>query len=398
MTMQVYLVEVGCWLGGTSGSAVAVGTGLRSFALAGGAPVPVPGMTLRVERAAAAGTYMTGIVVAASEAGFTMQVQATGGSGTHSDWVCTAGTLRFSSGRGMTTSGADTPPHVRFDPRLRQALEIRRDMFDRGTTGGRSRIEYGELVLANPDGAYDRLLDYGFDARRVTVRVGQEGAPFPAAFPVVLVCTAERIIGEGATLTLRLRTRQAELDRPIQRNRYGGTNSLPDGLDGTPDDLQGRARPLVFGQVANITPLQVNTARLIWQVNDGSVQDIPAVYDGGFALTRGADYADQADMEANPPASGTYRAWLGGGYFALGDSPAGEVTADAVQGASAADRSIARIVAAIVTGPGEIDPGDVVTADIDAMHAAFSAEVCCYVAEDRSIADVLDDLCASGGM
>src|SRR5574340_223539 len=125
-------------------------------------------------------------------------------------------------------------------------------------------------------------------------------------------------------IAIRIKNRQLELNTPIQTTKYAGTNSLPDGLEGV-SDIQGKSKPLLFGQCKNITPVLVNTSRLIYQVNDGAIITTnAAVYDNGVALTKGADYASQADMETNAPAAGAFRLWLAGGYFRLGSTPAGQ--------------------------------------------------------------------------
>jgi hypothetical protein len=48
----------------------------------------------------------------------------------------------------------------------------------------------------------------------------------------------------------------------------------------------------------------------------------------GVALTRGADYPDQATMESTAPSAGQYRVWSAGGCFRLGSAPAGKITVD----------------------------------------------------------------------
>lgn len=293
--------------------------------------------------------------------------------------------LRFSSGTGYAHPSA--PGY--YAPRILQPANFRRDLFAEGKIGGASRPGFGELVLINVDGGLDPLIGYGFAGLPFVLKLGDEGQPYDS-FVTVLAGTLEQPSFSWTDVRLRVRDRQALFDQPLQTNRYGGSNSLPNGLDGVAGDLAGRPKPLVFGKVRNIAPPCVNTARLIFQVNDGAVASIDQVYDRGLALTAGSVYTSQADMETNAPAAGYFRAWLAGGYVRLGSSPAGTVTADVTEGASSADRAAGAIVDRIVTGPGGLSAGDLVTADFTALAAAVPATVGLWVGDDQTIARSLD--------
>ena len=77
------------------------------------------------------------------------------------------------------------------------------------------------------------------------------------------------------------------LEVPACTNLYGGTNVLPNGADGVTTDLKGSRKPRLFGTVLNIVPVCVNTVLLIYQVNDGPVHSIDAVYSRGAPVTAG---------------------------------------------------------------------------------------------------------------
>lgn len=170
-------------------------------------------------------------------------------------------------------------------PRIVQPANLRRDIFERGTTGGSSRVGIGELILSNPDGALDALIDYGFDGRRVIIWYGPDDGEFSADFVRVFTGTVEQATFEMKRVTFKLRDRQYELQTSIQNNLYAGTNVIPLGLEGL-TDIQGKPKPLTFGTRKNVTAVCVNTAKLIYRVHDGEVHDIPAVYDMGKALRR----------------------------------------------------------------------------------------------------------------
>lgn len=311
--------------------------------------------------------------------------------------------LYFCTGNGFVTGTdaakrpAGIPAHTYYEPRIKQPASMRRDCFSRGATGGASDIGYGEMLLVNKDGALDGFLDYGLDGRSIEILIGQMSPWQNPVFTTIIKGTMEQPRVSWDTVSIRLRDRQAELDKPVQATKYAGSNSLPNGLEGVAGDIKGQPKPRLYGKAFYFAPPCVNTSRLIYQVNDGAVQSVDAVYDRGAALAAGAVYTSQSDMETNAPSAGQYRAWPGGGYFRLGSSPAGQVTADATQGAAASNRTAAQVIYAVATGPGGIAGGDVVAADIAALDAANSAEVGIYIGEESTVRAALDEIANSVG-
>jgi len=301
-------------------------------------------------------------------------------------------TYYFSSSN-FVTGGADTPAHTAFWPRIVQPALFRQVAFDGGRTFGHSQVSYGELVLANADGALDGLLDTPMDGRAIVLRVGEPGAAYPSAWTTVLTGAMAAPAVDWTQLSIRMRDPQAALDQPLQTTRYAGTNSLPSGLEGVADDLKDQPKPLCYGQVFNVRPPCVNTSRLIYQVNNGAVASVDAVYDQGLALTAGTAYTSQSDMETTAPSAGYYRVWAAGGYFRVGSSPAGTLTADVTQGAAAANRTAAQILKAIALQAG-LASGAISSADVTALDAANSA-VCGIWLDDETTALAAMDLIAA---
>lgn len=307
-------------------------------------------------------------------------------------------TFRFATGEGFTTGPSDSPAHTTYEAVLEQAVDVTRTIFAPGTTDGQSKIGFGDLVLLNPDSDLDELLQYALDGRDVLVLRGLQSATLRSEFTPVFVGTMEQPEYDADRITIKLRDRQAMLQVPLQATNYGGTNVLPDGLDGVVSDLAGKPKPLVFGRALNIAPPCVNTARLIYQVNDGAVSDIPAVYDRGIALTAGGTYASEAELlnDALAPAAGAFKVLLSGGYVRLGSRPVGTVTADVTQGATAADRTAASIYRALLLRMA-VDVGDIDADDLAALDARTDAELGLFVDGDMRASDAIDMVANSVG-
>ena len=300
--------------------------------------------------------------------------------------------------RALSTKPTDTPADTEVKDRVIQPALVRRDVFDTGTTGGASRVGYGELELRNDDGELDWLNTVALDGRRLVVRVASSiGATYPSGYQTLLVATMEEVEITQQAVRIRIRDRQVFTSRLVQTNRYGGTNVLPSGVDGIVSDLKGKPKPILYGAAYNVEPPCVNTSRLIYQVNDGAVRDVMAVYDSGALLARGEDYADQTAMETTGPAPGSYRVWKAGGMFRLGTAPAGQVTCDAVEGAWPADRTAAQVFKRVLVERAGRDPSELSSADVAALDAVQRATVGIYVDADTTVTQVLDLVAQSVG-
>jgi hypothetical protein len=311
-------------------------------------------------------------------------------------------TLRFAT-QNYVTKATDTPANTFYDGRIQTPPNVQRSCFQSGQTFGRTQIGYGEMVLVNNDGALDGLLEYSFSGRSITVKLGTVNANSGGVptWVTVISGTMEQAEFSWQKVTFRVRDKQQDLAKPLQQAKYGGTNSLPNGLDGVEGDLKGRGKPLVFGQVFNAPMPCVNTNRFIYQLHHGSaLQSVDAVYERGIALTAGAAYPDQATMESTAPSAGQYRVWnsAAGTYIRVAANPKGQLTADATRGATAANRTAGQIFNQVLTYAG-ISGGAISSADITALDALTAYPVGVYVPHDRDVStlELLDYVCNSVG-
>jgi hypothetical protein len=309
-----------------------------------------------------------------------------------------AGTVRtfFLSDSSFCTAPTDTPPNTAFSQVLLDPGSIGVHAYSDGrTTGGAAKLETGEVVVINVDGQFDGWLDFAFDGRPITIRQG-EGDVYPADFPVIFNGTVESIEANKDSIIIRLRDKLYVLTVPILKNRYAGTNVLPNGLEGGPDDIKGKLKSGVWGAVLNMAPVLVNASKLTYQVNDGAVADVSAVYDRAASVTKGANYATSALLQAATPGAGTYATCFAEGLFRLGTSPSGQITADVTEGANAAARTAGQILKrmAIATG---LPAGEINAADLAALDALNSSVVGIVIDGDSTGQAAMDLVAASVG-
>lgn len=309
-----------------------------------------------------------------------------------------AGTLNtfYASDSVFITSPSDTPAGIAFIPSMMDPGSLGLHVFSDGRTGGGTSLETGEMILANADGQYDSWLNYSFDGRPITIYQGNDGAAFPSGFTKLFTGTIDGVEFDWEKVIVRLRDKQYIFSLPLLTTKYAGSNSLPNGLEGTPNDIKDKVKPRVYGKVFNITPSFVNTSKLTYQVSDGAVNTISAVYDKGLALTVGADFANSTLLQAAIPAAGAFITCIAEGYFRLGSSPAGTITADVTQGAAAGNRTVAQIVKSIGLSAG-LSAGEISSADVTAMDTANSNVVGVYVNDETVFQDVIDQLLNSIG-
>lgn len=297
----------------------------------------------------------------------------------------------------LVTEATDTPANVAFDNSLLDPGSISVTAFGDGRTSGGTRLALGEIRLANNDGQYDGWLTYGFDGRPVVIRSGEPGAAYPSAWTSVFTGTIEALTVNRREVVIRLRDKQLIFDRPVLTQQYGGTNVLPNGIDGTTSDLAGKPKPRLLGSALNIAPPCVNTSKLVFQVTTGALASIGAVYDQGAALTFGVNHANSGALLAATVGAGTYDTCLSEGLFRLGSAAAGQITCDAVQGAAAVDRTASAMLLTLALAAG-VDAGDINSAEVAALAADNPATLGIWITgESETYARVMDQIAGTVG-
>jgi hypothetical protein len=193
-------------------------------------------------------------------------------------------------------------------------------MWGPDKTRGDRETQIATARVYNGDGENDAAVNYAFDGQLAQISSAMQFGG-----------TADQPDFEDDAILFYIKDRWHNFRRPMLTTLYAGTNVGATGLEGTANDIKGQVKPCVLGISRNVTPKFVNTSLLAFQfdglrglVTGGTI----TVYDKGVALVQGADYANQADLEATAPAAGQFRVWKAGGCFRLGSTPTGAVTCD----------------------------------------------------------------------
>lgn len=188
----------------------------------------------------------------------------------------------------------------------------------------RVQRQFGSIEFANGDGRLDAVVDaYAIDGRQVRVLWGPEMGAY-SSFQIIADLTAVSWDADETVVRLIVRDNSYVLEEPFQTTLYSGAG----GAEGTAE-LAGKPKPKCYGRARNVPAVQVTPASLVYQVHDGAISAIDAVYDRGLALTfNGVDHATYAALIGASIAAGNYATAKAVGMFRLGSSPAGLIAAD----------------------------------------------------------------------
>lgn len=307
-----------------------------------------------------------------------------------------ATTTIYVASRWFATKPTDSLANTEFAGVLSTAVNFTRSIQQQNGFGGFIDGN-GTLEFDNTDGAFDYLIgDYTIDGRPIVVKVFRLGDSYDTA-QVIYKGTGGDWFVKG-TVSIVLRDNAYKLNVPVQSNVYGGGGGSDGGAD-----LLGKKKPLSFGFVNNITPPLVEPAFLTYQTHDGAINGINAVYDRAVALTFDADYANYAALKAATIAGGFYSTCLAQGFFRLGSTPSGTVTANAFGPTAAGDGAgpVIRYLLSLATSL--VDPTDLYVAAFTLFETKQSSALgyqigyWCGTDSDETVADVYANLANAAG-
>lgn len=222
--------------------------------------------------------------------------------------------------------------------------------------------------------------------------------PADGAFAVTFTATASAISVDDGVARVELIDRGQALRVPAAPLRFGASGiALIDAAAAARDRAAGTVVPVAFGRVLNLPGLLVDRVNNIWlfaaQAPGGpAATSVEAIYEGGLAFTPGTARANLAALQATTPAAGTADWCLNASGLLLArlaDRPTYPITCDATFGGA----TLGDVFTAIIGSRLSIWPGEAA-----ALDALGLGECGLYIADDASVADALDQLCAGPGL
>lgn len=306
----------------------------------------------------------------------------------------------YLSTEGFTSQPYDNPPNQYYDPRVIDPGNFERSLFDGSQLRGRSRVSGGDIIIANGDPGNGAVLDdwfnYGWSQRDIRIKSLPYGANSLSLASTLFVGKIDTISSTNPMeqFSLKISDRLADLEQPLITELFAGTTLAVGATAEGNADLAGKIKQECWGACFNVPLQPVNPYSSIYQVSRKAVFSI-VLYDGGLALTNAGDTANLAALHASTVAAGSYRTCLAEGRLKIGALPSKQLTADVVEGATAADRTAGQIAYRMLIAFG-IPSGIISTGSIAALDALNPAECGYFVADNRiainAIQDVLDSV------
>lgn len=304
----------------------------------------------------------------------------------------------YLSTKNYVTASTDTPANTIYLPVLATSVAFTETL----DTQGAASINYGSISIENYNGEFDSwTTNYIWTNRPVRlyfgdVRFSRDNFTliFSGTIADLTSVNSTQITVAIADLTARF---NAAVSEELLGNYFQG-NIVPTSTYDNPN--KDEIKPLVFGEVHNITPLLMDATELEFMVHNGPIESIIEIRDNGVPLAPGTGYTVN----------------LSAGTFKLLVNPAGAITCsvqgDAFTVNSSGDtvpgysNRVTRLIQRILTGYGKTvsgvpqDPLQVSEMDLTALNAFDSAHtqaVGIYISQKENILDVCNQLAQSVG-
>jgi len=187
------------------------------------------------------------------------------------------------------------------------------------------------------------------------------------------------------------------------------------------DRLKDKIKPLCYGEVAHIEPIEIDPSNRVFQVHNGAIGDVTAVYAGGSQIgsCSSGSYTNAFDCEADgytwsvPAGVSGFTKDLANGKFTIGSSVGGGSSADYVitadvKGSAETDSfnsgyvsHLGDLIKRIVLTKGGLIATDIDASSFTEFDTATTTiqygDLGYYIPEGGNILNVLDELISSLG-
>lgn len=175
---------------------------------------------------------------------------------------------------------------VSFTGLIRRSVQLNETLSPEGT----GAITFGDLELSNPNGELDDYLDsskYIWSNQPLKIYYGDPQwncttlADLQSKFTLVFNGVIDDVDSRArVSLNLKIRDNLERLNTPLTEDKLGTYGTWP-GVQQNQDQI----KPVVFGEVFNITPLSIDPSLFKYQFNNGPSEALIEVRDNGSPYT-----------------------------------------------------------------------------------------------------------------
>lgn len=181
----------------------------------------------------------------------------------------------YISNRTYNTTSTDIPANTSYLPILKNSLNYSESL----PVDGQANLSYGDISVDNTNGEYDDWMNYVWVGRSISIYMGDISFPRDSFTKIYSGVVSDISFSDRNTINMSIRSLTQKLNTTLKTVKVGGTGPNKDVI-----------RPLVFGEVHNITPIQIDSALLKYIVHDGPIERIIEVRDNGVPLALGTGY------------------------------------------------------------------------------------------------------------
>ncbi len=200
-------------------------------------------------------------------------------------------TTRYLSTFSYTTSPSDSPANTCYEAIVAGGLKYTEKMGV-GTTPS---LSVGDIELRNSDGELDSWLEDSWVNRSVKAYIGDVRWSRDKFFLIFDGIVSDVDSRNRNSINLKIRDKLQRLNTPITELKYEDVYPYPLGTNVTPvhnpldptNSIPQVAIPMCFGEVHNLSPVQIDPGNLGYIVHYGRVNDIIEMRDNGIPLSAG---------------------------------------------------------------------------------------------------------------
>lgn len=186
-----------------------------------------------------------------------------------------AETTLFLSNKNYATRANDVPRNTTYLPVLKSSI----DFSETISLDNTASISFGDIAIYNYNGELDSWIDYVWSGRSIKVYVGDVNFTRDN-FTLVFSGVVDDIgFSDRDTINVSVRDILQRLNTPVTDIVLG-----PYGIKGQDNQNKDQIRPLVFGEVHNISPLLIDDTQLEYLVHNGLTERIIEVRDNGVPV------------------------------------------------------------------------------------------------------------------
>lgn len=294
-------------------------------------------------------------------------------------------TALYLSNRQYVTAPTDSPANTTYLPVLKTSVKFTENL----SIDGQGSLSYGDIAIDNTNGQYDTWLQGAWQGRVINIYIGDVTFSRDNFTKIFSGIVADITSSDRNTINLQLRDILQRLNAPITDqvlgNYWHGSIVATTTYD-NPNKEQ--IKPLVFGEVFNITPLLMDPSMLEFMVHNGPIESIIEVRDNGVPLALATGYT--VDLTK--------------GTFKLLNAPAGAITCS-VQGDknTVYNSTVAAIIKRIIKGygnpsvAGTITDSDIDLANFSAFETSHPQKVGIFISGKDNLISVCQELASSVG-